>query len=58
MANLITVEEGGFVNLSDFKDVVDISKVVYYDIKLKKDDTLLIKFYDKRKKLVRPYVRS
>ena len=55
MANIITVQEDGFVDLEEFKNVIDTSKVVFYSIKLKKDNTLLLKFYDKKKKLVKPY---
>ena len=56
MAKTITVKEGGFVALRDFKHWIDVSKVVYFNLKHdKKENTLKIKFYDAKKKLVRPY---
>lgn len=54
MSNIITVREGGFVYLSDFKDLLDVGKVVSYNIKPHKDGTISIKFYDKKGKLVKP----
>lgn len=51
---IIKVKENGFVNLDEFKDLIDISKVVYYKLVAKKDKSLSLKFYDKDKKLVKP----
>jgi hypothetical protein len=45
----------GFINLHDFKDFVDVGRVVYYTLKHKKDGTLTLKFYDKKEKLIKPY---
>jgi hypothetical protein len=40
-----------YLELSDFADVVDISKVEYYQLKEnKKDPSLVLTFYDKKKK--------
>jgi hypothetical protein len=59
MAKTITVREGGFLLIEDFKDLVDVDKVVYYLVKYnKKDDSLLVRFYDAKRKLVRPYVKK
>jgi hypothetical protein len=45
----------GFLNLDDLKDIVDVNRVVYYTVKHRKDSTLVLKLYDKKKKLVKPY---
>lgn len=50
----VTVEEGGFIPLEAFSDMIDTSKVEYYSLKANKDQTLTVKFYDKKKKLVKP----
>lgn len=42
-----------YLDLEDFKDIVDISKVVYYKIKFKKDKSLILSFYDKNKKKIK-----
>ena len=53
----INVNKDGLVYLSDFKDWIDIDRVEYYKFKFKKDKTIEVKFYDKKKKLIRPYER-
>lgn len=50
----ITVSKEGFVNLSDFDKYLDISKVVFYSLK-EKNGCIHLKFYDKNKKVVKPY---
>lgn len=55
---IVKVQESGFVNLDDFKNLLDISLVVYYKITTKKNKTITLKFYDKDKKLVKPYNRK
>lgn len=50
----IKVSKSGHVSLDTFKDFLDISKVIYYSLK-HKDGNLTLKFYDKNKKLVKPY---
>lgn len=53
-------EENGqnFIELKDFSDHIDISKVVYYEmteVKEKEDIVgLIIKFFDKNKKRIYP----
>ncbi len=42
-----------YLDLEDFKDIVDISKVVYYKIKFKKDKSVILSFYDKNKKKIK-----
>lgn len=41
--------------LSAFRDLVNTAKVEFYTLKINKDKTLTIKFYDKGKKLIKPY---
>jgi hypothetical protein len=49
----IKVHPGGILFLEDFKKFLDISKVVFYSMKDNKG-TVVLKFYDKNKKLIRP----
>ena len=57
MAANIIASKDGFVHLKDFKDVIDTSKVVHYTLKHnKKDGTIKLKFYDSKKKVIKPYV--
>lgn len=51
----INVDKDGYVTLSDFSPYMDVSKVTYYLVKIKKNGTIKLKFYDKNKKLVKPY---
>ncbi len=53
----IFVDRDGFIPLDVFYDLLDTSKVSSYSLKVNKDKTLAIKFYDSKKKLVRPYER-
>ena len=53
MNKIIKVRRGGFVSLKEFSDFFDISKIVTYTIKVNKDKSVSIKFYDSEKKLVR-----
>lgn len=50
----IVVPKDGYLSLEEFKDLIDIVKVKHYSIKVNKDKMLTIKFYDKKKKLIRP----
>lgn len=52
---IIKVDSDGAVNLEEFKDWLDINRVVYYNLKHKKDGKLIIKFYDKKRKLIKLY---
>jgi hypothetical protein len=54
----IKVGKDGVVDLKHFKDMVDTSIVVYYSLKVNKDKTLSLKFYNKSKKLVKPYAKA
>jgi hypothetical protein len=59
MANkIIVVDDGGFVDIDQFKEYLDVEKIYYYVVKLNKDKTITLKFYDKKKKLVKPYAQK
>jgi hypothetical protein len=49
----IVVNKDGYIPLEYFKEMLDISKVAWYAIKVRKDESLVIKFYDKRRKLIK-----
>ena len=53
MSKTITVKDGGYLLVEDFKDFIDVDKIAYYALKHNKDGTLTIKFYDKKKKLIK-----
>jgi hypothetical protein len=54
-AKTIKVDEDGGIALSSFSNWIDTSKVEFYDIEHNKNKTITIKFYDKKKKLIKPY---
>ncbi|HEY5234664.1 MAG TPA: hypothetical protein VIJ14_00680 [Rhabdochlamydiaceae bacterium] len=54
---IVKTDEDGCLSLDSFRDIVDIEKVKYYTLKAK-DGALFLKFYDKKKKLVKPYVND
>lgn len=41
-----------YFNLNDFSDIVDISRVYYYELKMEENQTLSIKFFDKEENLI------
>lgn len=41
-----------FLNLKDFKNFVDVSKVVYYEFDETDSKNLTLRFFDKNKKLL------
>lgn len=41
-----------YLDINDFKDVVDISKVTYYELETE-EGSVFVKFYDKNKKLIK-----
>lgn len=47
---VIKIDSWGRIPLYSFRDWVDIYKVEYYSIKINKDKTLTVKFYDKKRK--------
>ena len=53
----ISVKDGGFIDLGDFADIIDVEKVYSYTLKQNKDKTITVKLYDKKGKLVKPNVR-
>ena len=57
---VVTVDENGEIPLTEFKEYIDITKVVYYKVVGKKGSAA-ITFYDKKKKLLKllpPHVES
>jgi len=42
--------EGTYLDIKDFGDMVDVTKVVYYHLTTQKNGTLKIVFLDKNKK--------
>lgn len=46
----VTVGKNGFIPLDTFAEFIDVTKVKFYDLKVNKDKTLTVKFYDKNKK--------
>jgi hypothetical protein len=57
MAVNIVVRKDGCVALKHFKKVLDISKAAYYSLEYnEKDGTIELKFYDSKKKVIKPYM--
>jgi hypothetical protein len=54
MAKTIKVGKDGRVEMSNFKDILNIEQVVYYEVTPNKDETITLRFFDKNKKLVKP----
>ena len=51
----IKADKGGLLLLKDFEDIVDTTKVQYYEWTLNKNKSLTLKFYDSKRKLIKPY---
>ena len=49
-----TIPESGIIPVEYFKDLLDISKISYYNLE-EKDGVLTLRFYDSKKKLIQPY---
>jgi hypothetical protein len=56
--NTINVDKDGYVSIWDFSPWIDVTKVTYYKLKLTKNGKIIVKFYDKKKRLVRPYANK
>lgn len=41
-----------YLSIEEFKDFVDLGRIVYYSVSMKKDK-IVVKFYDKNKKIIR-----
>ena len=48
-----TIEGDGFIPLDVFRSFVDVDSVHYYRLKVNKDKTITLKFYDKNKRLIK-----
>lgn len=55
MSKTIKVDKDGILDLYCFSDFIDITKVKFYTFKTNKDLSLIVKFYDKNRKLIKPY---
>lgn len=55
MSKTVTVSMDGFLYLNEFSNFINIDRVVFYNLKVGKNKALKIKFYDKNKKIIRPY---
>ncbi len=55
MNKTIKINKNGFVDIKNFEHIIDISKVKFYSLVPSNDGTLSIKFYNSKKKLVKPY---
>lgn len=44
----------GFIDLKEFSDFVDVSKVKYYELVNPTEKTLMIKFFDENKEEIKP----
>lgn len=53
----IKVNKDGFVKLDQFRELLNVDKVVYYKITQLElpEGSFTIRFYDKKKRIVRPY---
>lgn len=51
---IIKLDNQGRLKLDEFKNFLDVTKVVYYKLETLKDKTLSLKFYDKNKRLIKP----
>ena len=50
-----TIPESGIIPVEYFKDLLDISKISYYNLE-EKDGVLTLRFYDSKKKLIHPFL--
>lgn len=51
----VMIDKDGYVDIKHFECFIDIEKVAFYKFKLKKDGMIVLKFYDTKRKLVKPY---
>ena len=54
-SKIIDVGSDGLVSLGEFSEFLDIGNIEFYSIKVKKDKSLVIKFYDKKGKVIKPH---
>lgn len=57
MTKIIKLDSNGGFPLDLLSDLVDIEKVESYTFKVNKDETITLKLYDKKGKLVKPHVK-
>jgi len=54
---IITIPKSGIVGLNEFKDLLDISKIVSYSLNIE-DKKLVLKFYNNDGEIIRPYAKE
>ena len=47
-----------YFEIDDFKEIINTKKIAFYTIKSNEDGSIHLTFYDKRKKVVKPYVNK
>lgn len=52
---ILAVDDYGNIPVEGLNELIDTSKVVSYSLKSKKDGSLILKLYDEKGKLVKPY---
>lgn len=52
---IVTVPKSGILDIKLFDKMLDISQIVYYSFKENRDGTLHLKFYDNKRKVIKPY---
>lgn len=57
MSKILSVNKDGTVYLKNFEKYLDINEVKFYNLKYNKDNSITLKFYDGKKKLVKPYAK-
>jgi hypothetical protein len=55
MSKTIKIGMDGFVLIEEFSGWIDVSKVKFYSLTFNEDKSIVVKFYNKNKKLVKPY---
>lgn len=54
---IVTINKNGFVPLESLKDIIDISKVIYYSVE-EVNGSFYLKLYNKQKRLIKPYDKA
>lgn len=54
MSKTIKLDSKGRFPLKDLEGLVDIDRVEFYTVKYNKNNTITLKLYDKKRKLIKP----
>ena len=52
---IVKLDKDGLLTLQSLAGLIDITKAESYNTKTKKDGTIIVKLYDKKGKLIKPY---